>query len=152
MKEKIQQLLITQKIFFLIYWTTPVWFVVLYESGVFTKGLYFGDIQMEYISQSVGILLTIGLIPLALRLFNLNLVKRIKELSLQRALTSYKTWNEIRLSLLFVPTVLNFSFYYLTLNTTGLFCGAMAMIASLFCIPSKKRIMHELDLPEDIIG
>ena len=95
-------------------------------------------------------MLTIGLIPFALRMFNLNLVKRIKEFPLERALVSYKLWNEIRLSLLFVPAVLNFSFYYLTLNTTGLFCGAMAMIASLFCFPSESRIKNELDLPEDI--
>lgn len=150
MKEKIQKLLVTQRIAFFLFWTTPVWFVVFYETGMFTKGLYAGNAQMDYILQNVGIMLTIGLIPFALRRFNLNLEKRIKEIPLERALVSYKLWNEIRLSLLFVPAVFNFSFYYLTLNTTGLFCGAMAMIASLFCIPSESRIKNELDLPEDI--
>ena len=107
---------------------------------------------MEYMLQSVGILMTIGLIPFALRIFNMNLVKRIKEFPLERALASYKLWNDVRLCLLSVPAILNFSFYYLTLNTTGLFCGVMAMLASLFCVPSESRIKNELDLPEEING
>ena len=152
MKEKVKKLLLAQKGKFIAYWTIPVWFVVLYETGVCNKGIHVGNIQLEYILQSVGILLTIGLIPFALRIFNLNLVKRIKEYPLERALASYKLWSDVRLFLLAVPAILNFSFYYLTLNTTGLFCGAMAMLASLFCVPSESRIKNELDLPEEING
>ena len=114
------------------------------------EGIYAGDAQMEYIFQSVCILLTICLIPLALRLFNLNLVKRIKELPLQEALKSYRIWGDVRLSLLFAPVMLGLTFYYLTLNTTGLFCACMALIASLFCVPSENRIINELDLPENL--
>ena len=61
-------------------------------------------------------------------------------------LSSYRRWNEIRLGLLVVPVLTNLSFYYLTLNTTGLFCAAMSLIASLFCVPTRKRIWNELDL------
>ena len=71
------------------------------------------------------------------------------ELSLTRiiyALSSYRRWSEIRLGLLVVPILTNLSFYYLTLNTTGLFCAAMSLIASLFCVPTRKRIWNELDL------
>jgi uncharacterized membrane protein YbhN (UPF0104 family) len=50
------------------------------------------------------------------------------------------------LGLLVVPVLTNLSFYYLTLNTTGLFCAAMSLIASLFCVPTRKRIWNELDL------
>ena len=150
MKEQIKKLLLTLKCMYVVFWTIPVWFVALYETGVLTKGIHAGNAQMEYILQSVGILLTIGLIPFALRIFNLNLVKRIKEYPLERALASYKLWSDVRLFLLAVPAILNFSFYYLTLNTTGLFCGAMAILASLFCVPSESRIKNELDLPEEI--
>ena len=150
MKEQIKKLLITLKGEYIIFWTILVWFVLFYESGIFEKGIHAGNVQLEYILQSVGILLTIGLIPFALRIFNLNLVKRIKEYPLERALASYKLWSDVRLFLLAVPAILNFSFYYVTLNTTGLFCGAMAMLASLFCVPSESRIKNELDLPEEI--
>ena len=150
MKEQIKRILIIQKSAFIGVWTAPLLLVVLYETGLYQEGLLAGNAQMEYIIQSVSILLTIGLIPFALRMFNLNLVKRIKELPLQQALKSYQTWSFLRLALLFVPAILALSFYYLTMNTTNLFCACMALIATLFCVPSENRIKNELDLPENL--
>ena len=150
MKEQIKRILIIQKSAFLGVWTAPLLLVALYETGLYQEGLLAGNAQMEYILQSVSILLTIGLIPFALRMFNLNLVKRIKELPLQQALKSYQTWSMLRLALLFVPAILALSFYYLTMNTTNLFCACMALIATLFCVPSENRIKNELDLPENL--
>ena len=150
MKKQIKRILIIQKSAFLGVWTAPLLLVVLYETGLYQEGMIAGNAQMEYILQSVSILLTIGLIPFALRMFNLNLVKRIKELPLQQALKSYQTWSLLRLALLFVPAILALSFYYLTMNTTNLFCACMALIATLFCVPSENRIKNELDLPENL--
>ena len=150
MKEQIKRILTIQKCAFLAVWAAPILLAVLYETGTFQKGIYEGNAQMEYIFQSVSILLTIGLIPFALRMFNLNLVKRIKELPLQQALKSYRMWSDVRLGLLFVPAILGVSFYYITMNTTNLFCACMALIATLFCVPSENRIKNELDLPEEI--
>ena len=150
MKEQIKRILIIQKSAFLGVWTAPLLLVVLYETGLYQEGMIAGNAQMEYILQSVSILLTIGLIPFALRMFNLNLVKRIKELPLQQALKSYQAWSLLRLALLFVPAILALSFYYLTMNTTNLFCAYMALIATLFCVPSESRIKNELDLPENL--
>ena len=150
MKEQIKRILIIQKSFLIGIWTAPILLAVLYETGIFQKGIHQGNAQMEYVFQSVSILLTIGLIPFALRMFNLNLVKRIKELPLEQALKSYQKWSDVRLGLLFVPAILSVSFYYITMNTTNLFCACMALIATLFCIPSESRIKNELDLPEEI--
>ena len=150
MKEQIKRILIIQKSVFLGVWTAPLLLVVLYETGLYQEGLLAGNAQMEYILQSVSILLTIGLIPFALRMFNMNLVKRIKDLPLQQALKSYQIWSILRLALLFVPAIMALSFYYLTMNTTNLFCACMALIATLFCVPSENRIKNELDLPENL--
>lgn len=150
MKEQINRLLRIQTGSFIALWACPILLVILYETGVLPEGTYTGDAQMEYIMQSASILLTIGLIPFSLRLFSLNLVKRIKELPLAEALKSYRIWSDIRYCLLFVPAMLSMTFYYLTLNTTGLFCAAIALIASLFCVPTYNRIANELDLPETI--
>ena len=150
MKEQIKRILIIQKSAFLGVWTAPLLLVVLYETGLYQEGLLAGNAQMEDILQSVSILLTIGLIPFALRMFNLNLVKRIKDLPLQQALKSYQAWSLLRLALLFVPAIMALSFYYLTMNTTNLFCACMALIATLFCVPSESRIKNELDLPENL--
>ena len=150
MKEQIKRILIIQKSAFIGVWTAPLLLVVLYETGLYQEGLLAGNAQMEYILQSVSILLTIGLIPFALRMFNMNLVKRIKDLPLQQALKSYQIWSILRLALLFVPAIMALSFYYLTMNTTNLFCACMALIATLFCVPSENRIKNELDLPENL--
>lgn len=150
MKEQVNQLLKVLRGTYMILWVLPVVLCVLYETGVFPEGIYASDARMEYMLQTVCILLTVCLIPFSLRLFNLNLVKRIKELPLADALKSYRRWSEVRMLLLCVPILLNTSFFYLTLNTTGIFCATMALTASLFCVPSENRIKNELDLPEDI--
>ena len=149
MKEQIKKILKLQVIGFILVWAMPLVYALLHEMDILSKGVFIDDARMEYIFQTIGILMTIGLIPFALRIFNLNLVKRIRELPLQQALKSYRIWADIRLALLLVPAIINLQFYYLTLNTTGLFCSAMALIASLFCIPSENRIKNELDLPEN---
>lgn len=150
MKAQINQLLKILRRMYLMLWILPILLCVLYETGILTDGIFCGDARMEYMLQTVCILLTICLIPLSLRLFNLNLVKHIKELPLEEALKSYRRWSEIRLLLLCVPVLLNTSFYYLTLNTTGVFCASMVLIASFFCLPTESRIINELDLPDEL--
>ena len=146
MAEVIKQLLKRLKIEFVAVWCLVLLLVVCYEVGLFTEGIFVGDVRMDYILTTIGILLTIVMIPLSLRLFNLNLVKRISKLSTFEALKSYRRWSEVRLSLLLVAALLNMSIYYLTLNTTGLFCSLMALLATFFCIPTKERLFKELDL------
>lgn len=146
MAEVIKQLLKRLKIEFVAVWCLVLLLVVCYEAGIFTEGVFVGDVRMDYILTTIGILLTIVMIPLSLRLFNLNLVKRISKLSTFEALISYRRWSEVRLALLLVAALLNMSIYYLTLNTTGLFCSLMALLATFFCIPTKERLLKELDL------
>ena len=150
MKEQIKRILKWQIVAFILVWALPLVYALLHETGVLSQGALAGDARMEYIFQTIGILMTIVLIPFALRIFNLNLVKRIQELPLQQALKSYRIWADVRLALLLVPALINLQFYYLTLNNTGLFCAAMSLIASLFCVPSESRIKNELDLPENL--
>ena len=121
MEERINKTVKYLQAEYIMIWILPIVLVILYETGIMTEGDYAGDARMDYILQTIGILLTVGLIPLSLRLFSLSLVKCVKLLSLPDALSSYRRWSEIRLGLLVVPVLTNLSFYYLTLNTTGLF-------------------------------
>ena len=146
MEKKIKQLLQFLQMEYLLVWILPLLLVILYETGFMTEGVYAGDVRMDYILQTVGILLAVGLIPLSLRLFSLSLVKNVKQRSLPEALKSYRRWSEIRISMLLAPVLVNLSFYYLTMNNTGVLCAMMALIASLFCIPTRKRMLDELDL------
>ena len=92
---------------------------------ILPQGIFVDDPRADYILQVVGILLTVGLIPVSLRLFSLSLTKYIKQLNLMDALKSYRRWNEVRIALLLVPALINLSIYYWTMNTTGLLCVGM---------------------------
>lgn len=146
MEKKINQVLKCLQAEFVIMWVLPLLLVALYETGVWAEGAWVGDAQMDYLLQSAGILLAIGLIPLSLRLFSLSLVKHVKQLSLPEALKSYRRWSEVRIGLLLVPVLVNLSSYYLTMNTAGALCASMSLAASLFCVPTRKRMLGELDL------
>ena len=114
MKEQIKRILKLQVVGFILVWALPLIYALLHEMGVMPQGTLADDAQMEYIFQTMGILMTIVFIPFALRIFNLNLVKRIQELPLQQALKSYRIWADVRLALLVVPALINLQFYYLT--------------------------------------
>ncbi|MGL4519699.1 MAG: hypothetical protein ACRCUJ_08500 [Phocaeicola sp.] len=146
MENKINQLLRLLQLEYLFLWVAALLLVALYEGGILIAGGYIGDAQSTYLIQSAGILLAVGLIPIALRMFSFSLVKRIKYLDLTGALVSYRRWSEIRVGLLLAPLLVNISSYYLTLDNMGLLCASMTLIASLFCLPSRKRLENELDL------
>lgn len=149
MEKKIKQLLLCLQLEFALLWLLPLLLVVFYEAGWLTEGIYADDVRMNYILQTLGILLAIGLIPFSLRLFSMSLVKYVRSLSLPEALKSYRRWSEVRIGLLLVAVLVNLSFYYLTMDNTGILCAVMALIASLFCVPTRKRMLDELDLVKD---
>ena len=68
MAEVIKQLLKRLKIEFVAVWCLVLLLVVCYEVGLFTEGIFVGDVRMDYILTTIGILLTIVMIPLSLRL------------------------------------------------------------------------------------
>ncbi len=78
-----------------------------------------------------------GVIPVATRVAAVPLVEAVK---------SYRRWNEVRVCLLLVAALVNLSVYYWTMDTTGVLCAGMVLVASLFCIPGRERVVSELDL------
>ena len=148
MKKELKRLIRILKAEYALMWVLTVLLAALYECDILPQGLFAGDAQMEYIMQVTSILLTICLIPLSLRLFNLSLTRYVSLLPLPEALKSYRRWSEIRIALLLVLALIDLSAYYWTMNTTGLLCAGMTVIASLFCIPSKQRLLNELQLSD----
>lgn len=146
MEKKIAQLIGLLKIEFVFMWLIIAGVILAYEYGVLEEGTLVGNANAEYLSQLTGVLLAICLIPMSLRIFNLSLTRYIKKLDIENALKSYRRWSEVRLILLLVVVVFNISFYYWTMDTTGLLCGGMAALASMFCVPGRKRLLSELDL------
>ncbi len=133
---------------YLLFWLLNIILMVAYEAGWLPQGGWVGDAPMEYLSQTVCILFTILIIPFSLRVFNITVVRKVRNLPLMQALVCYRRWSEIRLALLCAASLLNLAVYYATLNTTGLFCAGMVFVAVFFCVPSRKQVLSELDLQE----
>lgn len=148
MEKELKRLIRILKAEYALMWVLTVLLAALYECDILPQGLFAGDAQMEYIMQVTSILLTICLIPLSLRLFNLSLTRHIAALPLKNALKSYRQWSEIRIALLTVASLASLSAYYWTMDTTGLLCTGMTVIASLFCVPGKERLLSELNLSD----
>lgn len=122
--------------------------VLLYECGVWEKGLLAQDPQTEYAAQTLGIILTMGLIPLAIKGFVTILKKRILPLPAQEALKPYLLWSEVRIALLWVVVIISLPVYYGS-SDIGLYCAIVGALASLYCFPTKTLIKRELEGDED---
>lgn len=148
MEKKIKHTLKTLQIEYAFLWVLSILTIICFETDLFPQGLFADNYQITYFIQFTGILLMLLLIPVAFRLFNFSFLHKIRKMHLPQALNHYKKWSEIRFFLFLIPLLLNLFAYYLTLNTTTLLCVGIILIASLFCIPSYKRINKELYLQD----
>lgn len=148
MEKELKRLVRILKGEYALLWILTLLLAGLYECEILPQGLLAGNAQAEYIMQVASILLTVCLIPLSLRIFSLSLTRYVTGLPLPKALKSYRRWSEVRIALLLTASLINLSAYYWTMNTTGLLCAGMVIIASLFCIPSKERLLNELHLSD----
>lgn len=146
MEKEIRRILSVLKLEYGLFWCLCVLTAVLYEVDVLPQGALSDDVRTGYTMQVAGILLTVLLIPLSLRMFHLSKTRYVSKLPVMDALKSYRRWSEVRLCLLLVPALLNISVYYWTMDTAGLLCAGMVLLASLFCVPGRNRLRSELDL------
>lgn len=130
---------------FLVFWVVCILFAALNELEVLPNGFYAGNGNMEYYLETIGIFMTLAFVPAALKLMPYILPKKILPVEDATArLTKYLLWSEVRLSLLFVGTMVNLTIYYLTMNNVGGLCALITLTASLFIRPAKGRIEDEL--------
>ncbi len=134
---------------YLMMWLLALAIVLLYETGVMEEGVLAHDGNLCYILQTATILLALFAIPASLKMFSMVLTKRVHGRPLPEALASYLRWSEIRLALFAIVVLVGLSVYYTTLSSIGGLCAFIALIASLFCIPSEKRVAEELKQEED---
>lgn len=149
METKIDKTLKTLKVQFFLFWLIPILLFVAYETNLLGVGTYADDPQMQYVWETIGILVAIACVPLALKLFSIVLKKKIDEVSFPAALSKYQLWSGIRLGILEFAALLNIVVYYFTLNNIGGLCALIAMTASLFCFPGEKRMREELNIITD---
>lgn len=150
MDEQIKKLVRILQIQYWLFISLAIAYCAVYEIGWIEEGIYAGDVRLQYIWETIAILTTVILVPLSLKLFNIVMTKKIVKSSLQVAMRLYKRWNEIRLLMLAIVTFLNIYVYYTTLDNIGGLCALIGVMASIFCLPSEKKLKEELNITNTI--
>ncbi|MEG1587099.1 MAG: hypothetical protein RR346_09495 [Bacteroidales bacterium] len=111
-----------------------------------TKIIFLNQVTAEAAIQlqSFSVLLTLGIIPFSLWFFGKRVNRISDNESWECKQKSYIKNSAIRISLLWLVVALNIAFYFLTLSYSILLCAGMGVTASLFCIPSLKKIQNDL--------
>ena len=131
-------------------WNIVVLTCVLGELDVIPNGLWTPKgHQFEFYVEVVNVLMIIVCVPLSLKLFSLNTQRCLRRMDKDDALSSYHLWSLIRIGLLLVCMEIGVLTYYLLLDTKGLLCAGIALIASFFCVPSTTKVKAYLTAKED---
>jgi hypothetical protein len=144
MDKKIKAVTRTMQIQYVFYIAIAILLVV--QSDIILEGTYAGDFGMQYILETIGILTTIALVPLSLKVFSVKLNKKIKMAGFENALKLYRQWSSVRLMIIAFITYLNIMIYYMTLNSIGGLCALIGLTASIFCLPGERKLREELNL------
>jgi hypothetical protein len=126
----------------------PVLLAVVYETNILPVGIYADDVKMQYLIESVGIFVTIVCVPLVFILFRFMQKRKVENSILSIALNRYVYLCAGRLALLEMVAILNIVASYITLNHSSGYCVLIALIASSFCLPGKKRLYADLKLQQ----
>jgi len=114
---------------------------VLFETGLLPQGLFAADKEMEFVVVSIMELLSICLLPLALRLFKFRFVADDLKARGEQAL---KKWGILRMDMLCFPMFLNVFLYELFLTPAFGYMAIIFAISLIFVLPTKNRCENEL--------
>lgn len=117
--------------------------VAVCELDIAESGILADNKDMEFIALTVVELLTIILIPCALRLFKFSKVKKAMTDGREKA---FRRFCILRILLLEAPLLLNVFLYYIFMHTSFGYMAIILLFCLAFVYPSKDRCNRELDI------
>ena len=117
--------------------------VVLFETDVLMFGYYAGSgEQAEFLLTTMMELLTLAVIPLALKLFKFP---RVHADLVSRKAEALRKWGLLRLLMLLVPLLVNTLLYYAYANVAFGYMAIILVIVLPFVYPSLERCQSETE-------
>ena len=117
--------------------------VVLFETDVLMFGYYAGSgEQAEFLLTTMMELLTLAVIPLALKLFKFP---RVHTDLVSRKAEALRKWGLLRLLMLLVPLLVNTLLYYAYANVAFGYMAIILVIVLPFVYPSMERCQSETE-------
>lgn len=118
----------------------------VFEIGLVSKGLI-SEVSTVYIMEVIGVVISLGLIPLSLKGFK-KVVSRVADKKSDRKANFYMIIAGLRLLAFFVVIEYGVMLYYLINDSIGLYCALIGVVCSLFCFPSVSQVESELGSDE----
>ena len=116
--------------------------VVLFETNVLEFGYYASDnTQAEFLLTIMMEILTLAVIPVALKLFKF---KKVHADLIARKAEALRKWGILRLLLLEVPMFVNTLLYYAYGKTTFGYMAIILLLTLPFVYPSNERCQSEV--------
>lgn len=109
--------------------------IALFETGIIAKNSISLTPAMQYASEVASALLTIALIPLAIKGFS-TLMRRAAEKKTPHFNEYFYNMSNARLSILFVVTIMNITLYYGNGNNSAFYCALLGVAATIYSYPT----------------
>lgn len=109
--------------------------ITLFETGIIARNTINLTPTMQYASEVASALLTITLIPLAIKGFS-TLMRRAAEKSTPHFNEYFYNKSNAQLSILFVVTIMNITLYYGNGNNSAFYCALLGMAATIYSYPT----------------
>lgn len=114
--------------------------VVCYETNLMLEGGFAGNVTAEFIMVTVMELLTIIMIPIALKMIKYGAVRNIIK---REGASGYYRVAMMRMCMIFLPMLVNTLCYYLFMNVAFVYMAIVLAISAIFVYPSKNRCEAE---------
>lgn len=120
--------------------------IILFETGTLLPGMIEAGSQAEFLLQTLMEVLTVCIIPLALRLFKFGFVRRAIEAAPVQGL---QRWGVVRMTMLCDTMLANTLLYYITpLDVAFGYMAIICLICLVFVKPTLERCMAEAGMDE----
>lgn len=116
--------------------------ILIFELNIVWPGDLAGQTRTDFFVECAMVLLTIIMIPLALRLFKF---KKIHNALLQKKEVALKKWGVIRILMLGLPMIANIVCYYLFVNPGYSYLALILFLSMMFVFPTLEKCYAETE-------
>ena len=134
-----------QRMLMIVFWSNVVVVAIVIltgETNFMPYDRFKGDTKTEFYLLTIMELLTICIIPLALRLFKFN---KVNTDLLQKREQALARWGIIRLDMLCLPMFINAVLYYVYMHAAFGYLAIILFICLFFVYPSMSRCQSEVE-------
>lgn len=118
---------------------------VIFELNIVESGILAGDKNVEFMALTILELITIVLIPCALRLFKFG---KVRDALKEEHETALRRFSILRIALLEMPLLLNVFLYYMFMQPSFGYMAIIVLFCLAFVYPSKDRCNRELEIAD----